>query len=158
MQGRFVPDGIAWAGGVVHALLNDPFLTHFVHRWWAWGVVVILIVLARKIRANHRPASIAIHCAFGVQVLLGIATVWSGMSLSLAVLHQLIGALLLACCMNTLVAYGAFAEALAHWEASRVSAILATTPLLCLAAGAGVHALWPSVLAPARVPITMCSG
>lgn len=96
MQGRFVPDGIAWAGGAFHALLNDPFLTHFVHRWWAWGVVVILIVLARKIRANHRPASIAIHCAFGTQVLLGIATVMSGMALWIAVLHQLCGALLVA--------------------------------------------------------------
>lgn len=96
MQGRFVPDGIAWAGGALHSLLNDPFLTHFVHRWWAWAVVAILIVLARKIRANHRPASIAIHCAFGLQVLLGIATVMSGMALWIAVLHQLCGALLVA--------------------------------------------------------------
>ncbi len=41
-------------------------------------------------------------------------------------------ALLLFCCLNTLVAYGAFAEALAHWEASRVSAVLAVTPLVTL--------------------------
>ncbi len=34
------------------------------------------------------------------------------------------------CALNTLAAYGAFAEALAHWEASRVSAVLALTPLL----------------------------
>lgn len=94
MQGKFVPAGIDWAGGAVQALLGDPFLTHFVHRWWAWAVVAILVVLARKVRANHRPASIAIHCAFGVQVLLGIATVMSGMALWLAVLHQLCGALL----------------------------------------------------------------
>ena len=40
--------------------------------------------------------------------------------------------LLLFCCLNTLVAYGAFAEALVHWEASRVSAVLAITPLLTL--------------------------
>lgn len=37
------------------------------------------------------------------------------------------------CCLNTLVAYGAFAEAMVHWEASRVSAVLATTPLITLA-------------------------
>lgn len=59
--------------------------------------------------------------------------------------------LLLYCALNTLVAYGAFAEALAHWEASRVSAVLATTPLLCLGAVAAVHALWPQVIAPERV-------
>lgn len=60
-------------------------------------------------------------------------------------------ALLLFCAVNTLVAYGAFAEALAHWEASRVSAILATTPLLCVGAVALVHALWPQSIAPERI-------
>ncbi|HEX5757301.1 MAG TPA: DMT family transporter [Arenimonas sp.] len=70
---------------------------------------------------------------------------------ALLALDGLHWALLLYCALNTLVAYGAFAEALAHWEASRVSAILATTPLLCLASGAIVHAWWPSVLAPERV-------
>ncbi|WP_025167973.1 DMT family transporter, partial [Pseudomonas syringae] len=49
-------------------------------------------------------------------------------------LSPLQGWLLLACCLNTLVAYGAFAEALAHWEASRVSATLALTPLVTLTA------------------------
>ena len=60
-------------------------------------------------------------------------------------------ALLLFCALNTLVAYGAFAEALAHWEASRVSAILATTPLLCLGTVAAVHAAWPASVASEQV-------
>lgn len=59
--------------------------------------------------------------------------------------------LVLFCALNTVVAYGAFAEALEHWQASRVSAVLATTPLLCLLAVAAVHALWPSVIAPEHV-------
>ena len=53
------------------------------------------------------------------------------------------GWLLLACCLNTLVAYGAFAEALAHWEASRVSATLALTPLVTFVAVAGAAWVWP---------------
>lgn len=40
---------------------------------------------------------------------------------------------LLFCCLNTVVAYGAFAEALHHWEASKVSAVLAITPLVTIA-------------------------
>ncbi len=36
------------------------------------------------------------------------------------------------CGANTLIAYGAFAEALEHWEASRVSATLAITPVFTL--------------------------
>jgi drug/metabolite transporter (DMT)-like permease len=59
--------------------------------------------------------------------------------------------LLLYCALNTVAAYGAFAEALAHWEASRVSAVLATTPLLCIAAVTGVHALWPQWLDAERI-------
>jgi drug/metabolite transporter (DMT)-like permease len=70
---------------------------------------------------------------------------------SLLQLDGLQWALVLFCCANTLVAYGAFAEALAHWQASRVSAILATTPLLCLLAVAGVHALWPQAIAAEHV-------
>jgi drug/metabolite transporter (DMT)-like permease len=60
-------------------------------------------------------------------------------------------AMLAYCAINTIGAYGAFAEALAHWEASRVSAILAATPLLCIAAVALVHLMWPRLLAPERI-------
>lgn len=89
MMGRFWPDGVSQAG----AILYNPLLLHFLHRWWAWVLVALLIVLARRVRQSHRPASVAIHSAFGTQVLLGIATVWSGMALWLAVLHQTVGAL-----------------------------------------------------------------
>ena len=41
-------------------------------------------------------------------------------------------AMLLFCGVNVIVAYGCFAEALEHWEASRVSAVLALVPLLTL--------------------------
>ena len=70
---------------------------------------------------------------------------------ALAGLDALHWGLLLFCALNTLVAYGAFAEALEHWQASRVSAVLATTPMLCLLSVAAVHALWPAVIAPEHV-------
>ena len=78
------------------ALGHDPFLIHFLHRWWAWVVVALLVVLARRVRRTARGASVAVHSAFGTQILLGIATVWSGVALWLAVLHQTVGALLVA--------------------------------------------------------------
>jgi cytochrome c oxidase assembly protein subunit 15 len=78
-------------------MTGDPFLVHFIHRWWAWVVVAVLIVMGRKLRrADARPASVAIHSAFGLQILLGIATVMTGVELWLAVMHQLTGALLVA--------------------------------------------------------------
>ncbi|WP_057882225.1 COX15/CtaA family protein [Tsuneonella troitsensis] len=95
MQGRVVPEYDA-SRGFVWAALHDPFLIHFLHRWWAWVAVAFLVVLARRVRAVDRRASIAIHSAFGVQILLGIATVLTGVDLWLAVLHQFVGALLVA--------------------------------------------------------------
>lgn len=96
MNDYFVPGGIDWASGAWAALNNDPFLIHFIHRWWAWVVVGILVILARKVRHLDRRASIAIHSAFGTQILLGIATVLMNMHITLAVLHQAVGALVVA--------------------------------------------------------------
>lgn len=97
MNDRLVPAGIDWSHGLLHALLSDSFLTHFIHRWWAWAVVAVLVLMGRRLkRLGERKASIAIHSAFGTQILLGIATVMTGVSLWIAVLHQLVGALLLA--------------------------------------------------------------
>ena len=98
MNGHFVPRGIDWSNGVGFAMTHDPFLLHFMHRWWAWVVVAVLVVFARKLREvpDARPASIAVHSAFGMQILLGILTVLSGIAIWLAVLHQATGALLLA--------------------------------------------------------------
>ncbi len=96
MQGSLIPAGIDWSGGAIHAALSDPFLVHFLHRWWAWLAVGMLVLLARQVRQPRRAASIAIHSTFGTQILLGIAAIWSGMELWLAVAHQLNGALTLA--------------------------------------------------------------
>lgn len=96
MNDSLVPEGIDFTFGAWAAVNNDPYLTHFIHRWWAWVTVIALIVLARKVRGQSRMASVAIHSAFGVQILLGIATVMTGMDIVLAVLHQAVGALVVA--------------------------------------------------------------
>lgn len=93
MQGRLVPE-FDLTKGWFWALTHDPFLLHFLHRWWAWVAVAALIVLARRVRPFDRRASIAIHAAFGIQIILGIATVWTGVSLWVATTHQGVGALL----------------------------------------------------------------
>jgi len=98
MNGRFIPEGIDWSKGPLFAATHDPFLLHFIHRWWAWVVVVVLVLFARQVKKveGARAASIAIHSVFGTQVILGILTVLSGIALWLAVLHQATGALLVA--------------------------------------------------------------
>jgi cytochrome c oxidase assembly protein subunit 15 len=96
MNGRILPEGIDWSNGIFRAMTRDPYLIHFEHRWWAWAAVAALVWFARQVKPIERKAAIAIHAAFGTQIVLGIATVMSGIALWLAVLHQAVGALVVA--------------------------------------------------------------
>ena len=97
MNDRFYPEGVDTTQGAFFALVNDPYLTHFVHRWWAWVAVAALLLLARRVKkAGVRRASVAIHSTYGIQIILGIATVITGVNIVLAVSHQAVGALVVA--------------------------------------------------------------
>ena len=63
--------------------------------------------------------------------------------------------LVIFCGLNTLLAYGSFSEALTHIEASRVSAILATTPLITLVF---VQISPVSILIPEPLTLTVILG
>ncbi len=62
------------------------------------------------------------------------------------------------CAVNTLAAYGAFAEALAHWEASRVSVVLALTPVMTVATVEATHAVAPALITPGRIALAGWAG
>ena len=65
---------------------------------------------------------------------------------------DLTGILILTFCgANTLLAYGCFAEALEHWEASRISAVLAIIPLLTLVFMELLIAIYPGVLSSEKI-------
>lgn len=108
MNGQLIPE-VSWSGGVFWTLTSDPYLLHWMHRWWAWVAVAALVYLARRVRRFDRAASIAVHSAFGAMVFLGIATVMSGVNLWLAAAHQLVGALTVAS-----VAWAAHSDGLAR--------------------------------------------
>ncbi|MEL7187945.1 MAG: COX15/CtaA family protein [Pseudomonadota bacterium] len=95
MNGRMIPQ-VNWDYGVFWVLTHDSYVLHFLHRWWAWIAVAALVWQARRVRKFDRMASIAVHSAFGVMILLGIATVMSQVELWIAAAHQLTGALLVA--------------------------------------------------------------
>ena len=57
------------------------------------------------------------------------------------------------CCANTVIAYGCFAEALEHWEVSRVSAVVTLAPIVTVLGMQGAAWLWP-----AGVPAEPLSG
>ena len=96
--------GDAWfpAGGwqasrsAVGNLVYNPIAVQFVHRWWAWvAAAAVLSVAAAARRAGAGFAASAIVAALIAQILLGIATLVSGVALPIAVMHQAVATLLL---------------------------------------------------------------
>ncbi|PCJ23009.1 MAG: EamA family transporter [SAR86 cluster bacterium] len=77
---------------------------------------------------------------------------------SLFQLTQLQFFLLLFCCINTLVAYGCFAEALNCWEASKVSAVLALAPLFTISSLKLVVFLFPDYQFSDRLGLLSLAG
>ncbi len=62
------------------------------------------------------------------------------------------------CCANTVVAYGCFAEALEHWEVSRVSAVVTLAPLVTLAAMQGASLAWPGSIPAEQLSALSVAG
>lgn len=88
----------------IYGLAQKQLLVHFTARQVLWMLYVGATVLLLPVA---RPAAI-----FELD----------GMQLGM----------LAFCCANTLVAYGAFGEALHHWDVSRVSAVLSIAPLVTI--------------------------
>lgn len=62
------------------------------------------------------------------------------------------------CALNTLLAYSAFAEALNHWQASRVGAVLALTPLGTLMVVSVLSQAWPQFVQPETMTVVGVVG
>jgi drug/metabolite transporter (DMT)-like permease len=62
------------------------------------------------------------------------------------------------CCANTLIAYGAFVEALECWEVSRVSAVLALAPLVTMTSMVLMQQFAPGLLQPEGLNVTSVVG
>ena len=95
MQNRIIPEYDA-GEGLFRAVTHDPYLLHFLHRWWAWVAFIGILLLARHVKKLSRRPSATLNALLGAQMVLGIATVMTGVALWIAVAHQLVGALLVA--------------------------------------------------------------
>lgn len=60
---------------------------------------------------------------------------------------------LLFCALNTFIAYGAFAESLEHWQASRVSSVLALAPIITLIFGWLMSVIAPNIISPENISL-----
>ena len=65
---------------------------------------------------------------------------------------------LLYCGVNTWLGYSSFGEALVHWEASKISAVVATAPLVTVALMAVCTKLFPSYIEPENLNLASVAG
>ncbi|MGQ0429121.1 MAG: DMT family transporter [Gammaproteobacteria bacterium] len=62
------------------------------------------------------------------------------------------------CCANTLLAYGAFGEALHYWDVSRVSAVLSTAPIFTISAMWAIERAGLGWVAPEGLNVLSITG
>jgi len=118
---------------------------------YSWGLLLVFFAaitwagyaLAQKQLLLHYSSQQIMFIVYLVGALIFLP--WIDFS-AITNLTSLQLGLLLFCCLNTLVAYGSFAEALEHWEASRVSAVLAVTPLITMGCAAITQYYFPDYL------------
>ena len=97
MGGELYPSAAPVLEPAIRNLVDNPIMVQFIHRWLAFGVLLMVVILARKVkRVGGRRESIWVHSAVGTQILLGIATLLTGVRIELAVLHQATAVILLA--------------------------------------------------------------
>jgi cytochrome c oxidase assembly protein subunit 15 len=97
MGDSLYPSQAPWLEPFIRNFVDNPITVQFVHRWLAFGVLIAAIFLARATkRVGGRRESIFLHSVIGTQILLGIATLMSGVQLHLAAAHQAMAVLLLA--------------------------------------------------------------
>jgi len=117
------------------------------------GLGVLLLVFASIVWAAYALAQKQLLKALNSQQILWVLYLaavlmlwpWSRLG-EIRGLDTLQMWMLIFSCANTLVAYGAFAEALEHWEVSRVSAVLSLAPLFTILGMWLVNTLAPGLL------------
>lgn len=130
---------------------------------YAWGSALVAIAalvwavyaIAQKQLLNRLSSAAILLFVYVLATLVLLPVAKPSTLLALDALH---GVALAYCAVNTLVAYGAFAEALAHWEASRVSVVLALTPVLTVASVELAQHVAPGLVAPERIALLGWAG
>lgn len=133
---------------------NDRFdeLLHSMSDYTA-GVLLIIVsgaiwaayALSQKQLLRTFPSETIMLCVYSAGTLFFMPLARPSSLLHLDTVNLL---LLVFCSFNTLLAYGSFAEALDHWEASRVSMVLAVIPIITLIGVKLCSTLFPGFVSP----------
>jgi cytochrome c oxidase assembly protein subunit 15 len=96
MGDEWFPAGTPMLEPALSNLVDNPIVVQFVHRWFAWAATAGAVALALRTRPKSPATAWTIIGIVALQIILGIATLLSGVAIPIAVAHQLVAALLLA--------------------------------------------------------------
>jgi len=136
-QGQLAAAGAA--GERERFLVGNALLLFAAVTWAGYGLAQKQLLHSLR----SQPLMCVIYLGCGLALLPASEPTW------ILVLSPLAALLLAYCAANTLLGYGAFAAALEHVEASRVSAVLALTPVATLLFSQLSGWLWPAAFDPA---------
>ncbi|ARS27017.1 COX15/CtaA family protein [Sphingomonas sp. KC8] len=95
MGGHVFPQGVQFLEPAWRNVVDNPIVVQFVHRWFAWVAAAMLLILGWKAQqAGTKGPAHAIATFLALQIVLGIATLLTGVDIHVAVAHQAVGALL----------------------------------------------------------------
>ena len=86
--------------------IDNPVTVQFIHRWFAFAAAAGLLWLTVRARASAPRAAIAVAALVVLQIVLGIATLLSGVQIDVAIAHQANAALLLIAAVTAAHALG----------------------------------------------------
>jgi cytochrome c oxidase assembly protein subunit 15 len=99
---EWFPSGVPMLEPYLRNYVDNPVVVQFVHRWLAFVFAAAAFLLARKAWKEGRPIEGAVLIlAVLTQILLGIATLLTGVDIYIAASHQGMAALVLAAVLVT---------------------------------------------------------
>ncbi|ELS31664.1 MULTISPECIES: DMT family transporter [Pseudanabaena] len=125
---------------------------------YMWGNTLLILGaivwafygLAQKQLLLNLPSTSVLLCLYLSAAVLFSPLAHPERLLTLSGMHLIA---LIFCALNTVIAYGAFAAALEHWEASRVSVILTLAPIVTLTASSILPSFVPQLLSPSPLSL-----
>ncbi|MEX2367401.1 MAG: DMT family transporter [Pseudohongiellaceae bacterium] len=117
----------------------------------SWGIYGLLQKHLLSMM-NSRQLTLFIYCGGAVGLTLFVTfSSFTGLSL-------LQYAALLFCCLNMVIGYGTFTEALHYWQAAKVSAVIALAPLITILSMALAVRLWPQYFSDSELNLVAYAG